>query len=354
MKHILGSLIMALAFATTAQASTKAEKIGQMIMVGFDGTKPGDLGVKKVIGQIRAGKVGGVILFKYNIETPDQVKALTTVLHEAAGDRKLLVAVDQEGGRVQRLRFTEYKKPLEVAAEMSPEQAEAYYETMAQELNDLGINVNFGPVVDLHGDGCCPVIGKLGRSFGNSPETVAAYANAFVRAHRKHGILTSGKHYPGHGLATMDSHEGKVDVTDSFQQKEREPFRMVNSPMVMVSHVMLRDHDPQHPASLSPAIIQNWLRQEDGFQGVVITDDLHMGAIGQHYGFEGTVLQAVNAGVDIILFSNNHLAAKGVDNPHITGTIAEQIADIVTASEDISDERIEASYERIKKMKTIL
>jgi beta-N-acetylhexosaminidase len=303
-----------------------SQSIADKIIIGFQGTSADDQGVQQVCQNLKAGLVGGVILFSYNIVSPQQTKQLITDLKEAAG-RDIWIAVDQEGGKVQRLNskngFTDYLSPLTVATTMTPYQAYEHYRRMAGELADLGFNLNFGCVLDLHArpgekDAACPIIGGKERSYGSEPSIVAAYAMAFVRAHRHCGVTACLKHYPGHGLAKFDSHAGLVDITDTHLDVEREPFRLLiraeMADMIMTAHLVDRKSDAEHPISLSQSVLHKWLRDEDGYKGLIITDDLHMGAIGDHYTMERAIVRALKASSDIIIISNNKNAAPNAEN----------------------------------------
>lgn len=345
---------------------TLSQKIGQMIMVGFYGKKPGDPEVKALRQEITKGHIGGVIFFNYNIESPQQVRTLTHAIQASAGRLPILLAADQEGGKVQRLPpnkgFHGFLAPRTVSQQNTPAQAQVYYKKMAQELLQAGFNLNFAPCVDLHSKQS-PVIGGLLRSYSDDPKTIVQYAQAFIQAHRQYGILTCPKHYPGHGLARKDSHQGMVDITDTYQNKERAPFqKLIQSgqvDMIMPAHLVHRKADHRYPSSLSPQMLQNWLRHEDGFQGVVITDDLMMGAIAQHFDLEEVVIQAILAGNDILLFSNN-AASNPIDSKATqdkTMTLPRRIIQIVERAIDqgkIPPSRIEESYQRIVQLKSTL
>lgn len=310
----------------TATHPESQHQIADKLVIGFQGTSLADSGVQKLASQLKAGLVGGVILFGYNIVSPEQTKQLIADLKTAAG-RHIWVAVDQEGGRVQRLRasngFTDYLSPQKVGKTLTPEQAYEHYKAMASELADIGFNLNFGCVLDLYASGdsqepACPIIGGLERSYDSDPSVIAEYATAFVKAHREFGITACLKHYPGHGLAKYDSHAGLVDVTDTRLDSEREPFRIMikNSmaDMIMTAHLVDRNADPDNPISLSSAVLNKWLRQEDGFKGLIIADDLHMGAITDRYSLEDAIINGIKAGSDIVIVSNNKNASPNTQN----------------------------------------
>ncbi len=336
-------------------------KIGQMIMVGFYGASPNDPEVKTLQKEISAGRVGGVIFLNYNIKSPAQTKRLTQALQSVPVLFPLLLAIDQEGGRVQRLKqqngFFDSLSAKEVADLYDVPQAEDYYQDMARLIAESGFNLNFAPVVDLHDDHS-PVIGKLNRAFSSDPKVVAAFAAACIRAHHRYGVLTCLKHYPGHGLATSDSHKGTVDITASHQEKERQPFRdLIDAglaDMIMMAHLMDHHQDAQRPTSLSTQMIQGCLRQQDHFQGIVITDDLMMGAISKN--FEEVVVQAILAGNDILLFTNSVASNPNATSAKKNGMAlpARIIMIVEKAIKDgkISQSRIDESYQRIVKLRS--
>lgn len=314
------------------------QEIGQMIMVGFHGTDLTDPEVQQTLQLAREGKIGGVIFFGYNIVDPHQVKNLTSAFQEAQPG--LLIGIDQEGGRVKRLSsrngFQDFPSAKEIAETQSPLQAYQTYLKMAKMIKLAGFNLNFGPVVDLHADPKgheCPVIGKLERSYSSHINEVIDYASMFIDAHRKMGILTSLKHFPGHGYARQDSHKGMVDITLTSCPQEQDVFyRLITSGKVdtiMSGHLIHRGWDAHYPATLSPHILNHYLREGVKYDGVILTDDLHMGAIGQHYLLEEVIIQAIRAGNDILLFSNNKAAAQGVKKFKASASLAQKIHDLI-------------------------
>jgi beta-N-acetylhexosaminidase len=301
------------------EAALLHRQVGQMVLAGFKGTTPEDPQVQAVARAISEDRLGGVILFRHNIASPTQLKTLTSFLHRSSGTRPLFIAVDQEGGRVQRLTkergFTDYFSHEEIARKnFSFDQALDHYREMAQELKHYGINLNLAPVVDLSVNKNSRIIAKYERSFSSDPRVVWAYASAFIRAHREAGVLTSIKHWPGHGSAAEDSHLGIVDVTYTWSSDEKGPYAQLISSgdvdAVMTAHVFHRGLDKDKPATLSPIIIQGILRGQLKFDGVVFTDCLQMGAITSLFGqgkTEDAALQAIDAGADVMVVSNFHL-----------------------------------------------
>ncbi len=337
-----------------------ADKIGELMMVGFrgmtlDGSEP-------ILEQVRAGQVGGVVLFDVdlatgssrNIASPEQLKSLVAEL-QAAAPSPLLVAVDQEGGRVSRLKerygFPASLSQQELGEGKSLELTRSQASQTAEILADAGINLNLAPVVDVNVNPASPVIGALGRSFSGDPAVVADHARAVIEAHREQGVLTAVKHFPGHGSAPGDTHLGFVDVTDTWSPAELEPYRTLvskgNADLVMTAHVFNRRLDAEWPATLSPATVTGVLRTELGFQGVVVSDDLQMGAIADHYGLETAVHQALAAGVDILLFANNNPRAYEPDiAPRVVALVESLVREGV-----LTEERIDESVERVRALK---
>jgi beta-N-acetylhexosaminidase len=333
-------------------------KIGSMLMMGFKGSTLQEDSTLSLKECLREGKVGGVILYRHNVENPDQLKALVDGLKEGL-TKKVFIAVDQEGGRVQRLReengFTVFSPSAQqVAATLSPEAAKEAYSITAQELKKYGINVNLGPVSDLNPiDYVCPVIGGIERSYGSDVDKVVEYNKAFVQAHSEAGILSAAKHYPGHGYAKGDTHKGFVNITETVSPLEMSPFLKLiewgQLPMIMTAHVTNTNVDPTYPATLSKAHLKP-LR--DAFSGLVVTDALDMGAIKENFGLKKVLEKAINAGCDLLLFSNNPAAASKVENFSIDPHLPEKIINIVIKlinKGKISSQRIEESYQRIEK-----
>lgn len=315
-----------------------AEKIGQLLLVGFRGCTPAEC--KQAVRDIRETGIGGVILFdqdltagtvdggtgRRNIESPEQVRALLAHLQSVAAI-PLFTAIDQEGGRVNRLKPV-YGFPDTISHEQlgqldRPVETHRHAEGIARTLAGVGLNLNLAPVVDLDAHPDNPIIKGKGRSFSADPARVARHADAFVRAHRAHGVLTCLKHFPGHGSATGDTHLGLVDVTATWSERELEPFRQLvaagRCDAIMSAHVFNARLDPAHPATLSRAVITGRLRGQLGFTGVVLSDDLEMKAISAHYGLDESVPAAIEAGIDVLCFGNNldydpAIAARAADS----------------------------------------
>lgn len=335
------------------QAASLDTMIGQMLMVGFQGTDPNDASVQRIVAQVSAGRIGGVILMDRNIRSPKQVRILTAALR-ARAPLPFLISTDQEGGYVQRLGprkgFRGFPSARKVALTMRPADASSLYRQMAVELAGVGINVNFGPTIDIH-RAVNPIIGRLGRGYDADPQKIADYAGAFIAAHRGAGVLTAAKHFPGHGSSLTDSHKGFVDLSRTWSRAELEPYRMLlrRQPpnMIMVGHLYHPDFSPKDrlPASLSQTAINGVLRQQLGYSGVVISDDMNMGAIRQCCGVKAAVVLAVSAGADILLAADD---PPGGPSFAVQATAALRDA---LVSGRISKGRIQESYDRIMKMK---
>jgi len=334
-------------------------KIGQMIMVGFRGLDVKDS--SPVIRDIVERHIGGVILYDYdvptntpirNIESPEQLKQLTAKL-QAASDIPLLIAIDQEGGKVSRLKQSAGFAPTVSAQNLgSMNDLSLTYKHAAQiakTLAELGINLNLAPVVDLNVNPDNPIIGRLGRSFSADAEIVTAHAVEFIKAHHEHGVLCALKHFPGHGSSTGDSHLGLTDITDTWSSKELIPYERLMAQdladVIMTAHVYHGSLDPNFPATLSQPILGDLLRDQLFYDGVIISDCMQMQAITDHYGFETALQTAIDAGVDIILISNNSVFEEDAASRAIA------IIKSLIKEGKITPQRINKSYRRIKKMK---
>jgi beta-N-acetylhexosaminidase len=349
--------LLALSLVAPAQAQTLEQMAGQMIIVGFQGDDASDKSVKAIAAEIAAGDLGGVMYLKPNVKSLKAVKAMNEAFRAASPSLPPFITLDQEGGAVERLTkavgFEELPNAATIAANNSPAEAEAIYAGMAKSVAQLGFTVNFGPVADLNVNPNNTVIAKFGRAFGKTAKTVAAYDEAFVAAHHAAGLLTSLKHFPGHGSSTADSHEGFVDISKTWSDAELDPYRVMfadgYADMVMAGHLYHEDYagdgKVKLPASLSPEWIDGVLRRDLGFTGVVISDDLEMGAIRKIYDLHDTVVRAVNAGVDVLLFSNTAAPSPGLADEVRAILVAEGESDAAFRG------RIEASYARIVALK---
>ena len=280
-----------------------AQRAGQRLMVGFDGLAMNDT-LRQYIGQI---KVGGLILFARNIADPNQVRELCAASQDYArqcGQPPLFIAIDQEGGVVSRLKppFTQF---LGNPHMKSTDDAKKFAQTTARELNRIGVNMNMAPVLDV-----LPAEGPSvmqDRAFGRDPGHVSRMGNAVIRHLQLQKIMAVAKHFPGIGRTVLDSHKDLPDLgTDarSLAETDQAPFHaavQVGVAGIMLSHIRYRALDPDWPASLSPAVAEGILRRKLAYHGLVITDDLDMGAIVKHHPLPVIVRQCLEACVDILL-----------------------------------------------------
>ncbi len=283
------------------------ELVGQLFMAGFEGTQfNSDLSffLKKL-------HVGGIILFKRNVQDPFQLADLNRELQEKAMEDSsipLFISIDQEGGSVRRLGppFTQFESQSAMASSDDPEEKiRNFAQTQAQELKLVGINTNLTPVLDVNLRGPEGIMAS--RSYGSDPLEVAELGAVCIREFQEAGIIACAKHFPGIGDTDLDSHlDLPVQPKEKMELERVElvPFReaiKIPPGAVMISHIRYPAYDLKHPASLSGAIITGLLRQTLGYDGLVLTDDLEMGAIGRHYEIEEALLLAFTAGVDCLL-----------------------------------------------------
>lgn len=344
---------------TVLAAPSLDDMIGQMLLVGFRGQT---VDMKNpVMRDIRDLNVGGVILFNRdvvlgtsdrNIRTPEQVGKLVAGLKKLTRT-PLLVSVDQEGGRVQRLRrengFTETPSAEELGATFDPSRANWAGKIIGIVAAEAGFNLVFAPVVDVNVNPESPAIGALGRSFSSSPRLVAACAEQFIDGLHSRNVLSCIKHFPGHGSARADSHLGFTDITETWSRKELLPYERLlaaNKPdMVMTAHIFNARLDPAYPATLSKATIDGLLRRTLGYQGVVVTDDMNMKGITSQYGLKESIRLTIQAGADMLLFGNN------LTYDPLIARKAHGIIKNLVKSGKISEARIEKSHARIMKLK---
>ncbi len=330
--------------------------VAGLLVVGFRGA---DLDAVPWVRRAIEASLGGVILFDRdqgtgnarNVTSPAQVRRLTADLKAAAGPRRLVIAVDQEGGAVTRLSPTHGFPAVASEAEVGRGTAKAarrWATALATTLADAGITLNLAPVVDLDVNPASPAVGGLGRSFSADSDIVVAMAGIEIDAHRAAGVLTTLKHFPGIGSSTGNTDSGVVDVTDTWTRRELDPFRRLidadQADAIMAGHVVNRTLDPDRPASLSAAVVTDLLRGELGWEGVVITDDLGAAAIVERYGAAEAAILALEAGNDLLLMANQQVYDPGV----VDATVA-AVAGAVTAGR-LDRARIAASWARVQAM----
>ena len=319
-----------------------ADKVGQLLMIGIHGKTLND-DAKFMLNEYR---VGGIILFDRNMESKDQVKSLITDINKtgkSAGLTPLFIGIDQEGGAVARMEDQLIKVPPAEALGKEPiEQAVSLAKQSGTELKDLGFNINFAPVADL---GL-----TYGRSFSTNPDEVVRYASAVGKAYDEAGLWYSYKHFPGIGKTDVDLHADTSVVPVSKETLLNEDTKVFvdlikqskpNTYAIMVSHAMYPQIDADHPSSLSKVLITDWLRKDMGYNGVVVTDDMDMGALAKHYTFGDMAVQSILAGSDILLVCHEYEHMQEAYNG------------LMKAVKDgrISKERLDESVKRILLMK---
>lgn len=324
---------------------TSREKIGQLFMVGFLGTRV----TPDLAAFLKEYQPGGVILFSRNLESVEQIVELTNGLQQCSPKSPLLIAIDQEGGRVSRLPkgFTIFPPCQLIGRCHSSELAYAAAATIAKELKSVGINMNMAPVLDVNSNPDNPVIGD--RAFGSDPETVIEMGLVTAAGLQDSKVVACGKHFPGHGDTNADSHK-ELPVVDASRERleavEFAPFRRATAAGVaslMTAHVLFRALDERLPATLSPDIITHLLREQMGYDGVVLTDDLEMHAIVDHYGPGDAAVRAFLAGCDVLLICKERdreiAAFEAIEKAVASGTID-------TARLDLSVARIQRIKQR--------
>lgn len=328
-------------------------KIGQMLLIGF----PGPQVDKQVLEEVRRGKVGSIILFEKNIPAKNSFAALKKIVwaYQEAAPIPLFICIDQEGGRVNRLK-EKYGFPRSITAEEmgnagTLDSVRFYSEMTAATLAGLGINMNFAPVVDLASNPNNPIIARYGRAFSANEDSVSMFAAEFVKGHRKFNVFTSLKHFPGHGSSQHDTHLGIADVTNFWEERELVPYKQLiaegYADAVMTAHIVNKKLDAEgKPGTLSDNVVDGILRKRFHFDGVVFTDDMQMHAIAKHYGVADAIRLAILAGVDIMTFSNN---ISGSDKR--TVDVVHGIIRNLVNTGVISEERIDQSFDRIMKLK---
>ena len=319
---------------------TPAEKIGQMLMIGVHGTTLND-DSRFMLSEYAAG---GVILFDRNLETADGVRRFTKELQDARhGELPLFIAVDEEGGPVVRMEDIVPPPPAqsEIGQTGDPAQARKWAKTISRELRALGFNLNFAPVAD---------VGQGARCYSDQPETAATFVREATQGYAEENMLCALKHFPGLGKGAADTHLGTVVVDADRAVLEAEdlvPFRAAmgeknaaDSVFLMVSHITYTALDGDNPASFSPAILTSLLRETMGWQGIVVTDDLEMGAA-DVYPFDEMGVRAVEAGADLLLVCHDYGHQQAVYNGLLKAV----------QSGRIPESRIDESVRRILRVK---
>jgi len=343
--------------ATQISDDTLKKQIGHMLIIGFSDKDINEN--SQIVKDIQKYDLGGVILFDRfyndrsktkNISSPDQLQRLTKKLKMFTKEG-FFIAVDQEGGKVARLKpeygFKETPSAFEVS-KLGLKNAQEIYEKQSYMLEQAGINLNFAPVVDLAINPKNKVIVQLERSYGNDSSLVVSFAEVMIQEQQKRGITSVLKHFPGHGSSLEDSHQGFVNISKTWSTKELEPYEKLiqkhEVDMIMTAHVFDKYIDQDYPATLSYRVNTEILRGKMKYRGLVISDDMQMKAISEHYSTKEAVTLAINAGVDILLYGNQ---LANITADELVNTIFKQVKNGA-----ISYERILESNERIKNLHT--
>lgn len=327
----------------TVESMSQTEKLGQMVMIGIQGTKVDD----DSLYMLHQFHMGGVILFDRNMENPEQVKQLTSDLQAQSNEKvPLFIGIDEEGGDVVRMaeKLTPPPSQKEIGATGDIEQAKTWAIKTAKSLKDMGINVNFAPVADVGSNDK--------RSYSTDTNTVIDFVRAATEGYQQENIIYSLKHFPGIGKGRVDSHvdSSSIDVAkEVLMAEDILPFKTIidendpNDYFILVSHLKYPALDEEYPASLSSKIMTDLLRNEFGYKGIIITDDMEMGAVANHNDFRSIGVKAVKAGADIVLVCHEYEHQQEV----YLGLL-----DAVNSGE-ISQERIDESVKRIIKVKLL-
>jgi len=320
---------------------------GEMLVVGFEGARREP--PEAVARALEAGELGGVILFTRNVDSLDQLVELNRRIHELAAGAELppFVAVDQEGGPVMRIRdgLTDVPAMRDVGGRGDPEYVADVSRVLARELRTLGFNLNFAPVLDVDTNPDNPVIGD--RAFSDNPEQVARASGAYLFGHDAAGVVPCGKHFPGHGDTARDSHEELPVLAhepERLREVELRPFKAAiraGVPMLMTAHMLVPALDAVRPATFSPNIVDELLRRELQFEGVVVTDDLEMRAVADRYEISAMIDLGLATSVDLFLICHSEVRWQ---------TARERLIERALQEQSLAD-RIASSAERVRDLK---
>ncbi len=361
MFKIYASFLISLLIYSSAHAAETfvplREKVAKMLILGFEGTS-----LTKdhpIIDSIQKHKISGIIIFEKNLSKNQKKQSAKDTLRELIADIKkltdqtLFISVDQEGGRVNRLKekygFRKMLSQKEVGYKNNRDFARKQAQIIAEEVASVGFNVNFSPAVDIDINENSPAIGKIERSFANDPKKVTELAQIYIEEYHKKGLLTTLKHFPGHGSATDDSHYHFTDISDTWHEKELYPYKELIkkglADTVMISHLYHSQIDAVHPATMSEKAIVALLRNELNFDGVVISDDMQMKGLISRYGIDESIVLGINAGMDLFIYGNN-LGEEVVTAQRFVDTVMKAVE-----RNEIKESQINASYERIEKLR---
>jgi beta-N-acetylhexosaminidase len=330
-----------------------------MIMVGIN-SRTVLTNTDTLNNELKKRKMGGIIIFEKNINPTNSKENLKKLIADlqASSPIKLLISIDEEGGKVHRLKekygFVKMPSATYLGSQKNTDSTTFYTLSLAEQLAYLGINLNFAPDVDLGSNPNNPVIAKVGRSYSPNPDVVTKHADASITAHHQHNVKTILKHFPGHGSSTTDSHLGITDVTNLWKLNELFPYNNLikanKVDAIMTAHIINCHLDSTClPATLSKTIVGDLLRNIMGFNGVVFSDDMQMFAISKNYGLDNALKLSINAGVDVVLFGNNVSQSDRITATEIHAKIKKMVL-----SGEISKARINEAYQRIMKLKATL
>lgn len=360
MRQIAFLLLLCSFLVPKAQDETESDSldvmIGQMIMIGIGDFNKANT-KHSIFDEIKDGKVGGVVIYEKNLLFENPKSELAKLVNNLQKEAKtpLFVSIDEEGGRVTRFK-TRYGFPKNVSAQYLGQQDSVdsttfYANQTADLLSSFGFNMNYAPVVDVNINPSNPVIGKLERSFSSDYQEVSNHAQKVIQAHDREQVVPVLKHFPGHGSSQSDTHLGITDVTSSWQIEELYPYSsLIDSGIVkavMTAHIINRTLDNSKiPATLSKKVITGMLRGLLKYDGVIISDDMQMGAINNEYGLKEAIRMSIDAGVDILMFANNVKDYNMVTASNVHAVIKELINEGA-----LTTERIAESYQRIMSLK---
>ncbi|WP_421792583.1 glycoside hydrolase family 3 N-terminal domain-containing protein [Hyphobacterium sp.] len=329
---------------------TLREKAARMLMLGFIGDNTDTDGAQIVADHLRESRIGGVLFLRHNVRSREGVEGMTSLFSSISPNAWM--AVDQEGGAVQRLSsdlgYTAIPRAFVVSEENTIEEARALYAAAAAEFRAAGFNLNLAPVADFQDDEN-GVIGRWGRGYGADGVRIADYAGAFIEAFEAAGAACSIKHFPGHGTSSGDSHYGFVDITQTWSEAELAPFERLietdHAHLIMGGHLTHEGLDPAgDPVTFSTPILGDLLRWRMGYTGALITDDLDMGAIRENYDQRTAVIRSIQAGNDIVMMSNS-----AAPDPELPQRFADWVEEAVAAGE-LTEAQIDLSMARLDQL----
>lgn len=318
--------------------------VGQLLMAGFEGTR---LPIP-LIGALTKGEIGGVILFSRNFESREQIEALTAQIHQISSPYPIWIGVDQEGGKVQRIGESLGSSKIPAALELAqttPQHASEIAAATARDIKGLGFDINFAPVLDIHTNPANPIIAT--RAFGTTADQVIEFAIPTMQAQMHEGIIPCGKHFPGHGDTTTDSHTDLPEVLHDMRRLESVEFKPFKAaidagiPMIMTAHIVMKGLGERLPGTLSRMVVTDLLRHRLGFEGVIVSDDLEMDAIIDNYSTIKAVQMGLRAGVDLFLVCKSQ---------YLWAPLCKQLVNEAQKDQSL-EERIFASAQRIIALK---